>query len=352
MKSRNASSSRSGARRAPQSRSTRPTVRADQADGRGRTGSGKGPGGVASVIAQLRRIERDAGHGIVVLGSGQTLAVSNLDKPYFPREGITKGALMRYYARVSPALLPIIADRPLTMERHPEGVGGPRFFQHDPGEKVPDSVRVETLLDEDGGEERRLVGGELATLLYLVQLGTITLNAWHSRVDTPDNPDWSVLDLDPGPAVPFTRVVQVAQAVHEEASRRGLAAAAKTSGSRGLHLLVPMAEGATYDDSAALAESIAAAVVRRHPRLATVQRALDDRPKGTVYVDHMQNARGKTLASLWSVRARPGAPVSAPLTWRQVGPSLDPKRWTLETVPRQLSRLAARWREEFGAVGV
>jgi bifunctional non-homologous end joining protein LigD len=346
VKSRNASSSRAGARRAPQPRSTRSTVRGDRSDGLG-SGSGTGRGGVASVVAQLRRIERDAGHGILVLDNGRTLAVSNLDKAYFTREGITKGELMRYYARVSPVLLPLIADRPLTLERYPDGIGGPRFYQHDPGERVPEAVRVESLVDEHGEEERRLVGGELATLLYVVQLGAITLNAWHSRLDSPDNPDWAVLDLDPSPGVPFTRVVQVAQAVHEEVSRRGLVAAAKTSGSRGLHLLVPMADDASYDDSAALAESVAAAVARRHPRLATVQRALRDRPKGTVYVDHMQNARGKTLASLWSVRARPGAPVSAPLSWRQVGPSLDPKRWTVATVPRQLARLAARWRDEF-----
>jgi bifunctional non-homologous end joining protein LigD len=295
------------------------------------------------VLAQLRRIERESGHGILVLEEGRTLAVSNLDKPYFPREEITKGALMRYYARVSPVLLPVLADRPITLERWPDGVGGARFFQHDPGERVPDAVRVEVLEDEDGAEERRLVGGDLATLLYAVQLGAITVNAWHSRVETPDAPDWAVLDLDPGSAVPFARVVATAHAVHEEVARRGLDAVVKTSGSRGLHLLVPMEADASYDDAAALAEAIAGAVARRHPRLATVERSLEERPRGTVYVDHLQNARGKTLASVWSVRARAGAPVSTPLSWRQVAPTLDPKRWTVDTVPRQLSRIAARW---------
>jgi bifunctional non-homologous end joining protein LigD len=299
-----------------------------------------------SLLRQLARIEQDGGDGILVFAEGETLAVTSLGKEFFPGDGYTKGDMMRYYARVAPLLLPAIDGRPLALKRYPNGIGGPSFFQHDPGEGVPDVVRTEQVPTEDG-TELRLVGGDLATLLYTVQLGTVAVNAWHSRVGSLDSPDYAVLDLDPGAGVPFRRVMEVAAVVRAELERVRLHAVAKTSGATGLHVLVPLARRTTYEAAAALAEEVATRVTAARPDVATVERAIGARPPGSVYVDHMQNARGKTLASLWSVRARPGAPVSAPLSWRQVGPSLDPKRWTVATVPRQLARLAARWRDEF-----
>lgn len=335
---------------------TRSPSRSSASATRARTGSrprraGPAPASPDDVVAQLRRIERDGGDGILVLAEGATLAVSSLDRPYFPDDGITKGGLMRYYARVAPTLLPLLHGRPLALRRYPAGITGDAFFQHDPGDHVPDVVRTHPVRVEHGPEERRLVGGDpalatgqaLGTLLYTVQLGTITVNPWHSRVGTLDEPDYAVLDLDPGPAAPFPRTVEVARLVRDELARRGLVGVAKTSGSRGIHLLVPLPPDTSYDASARLAEEVASAVADRRPDVATVERSLARRAPDAVYVDHLQNAYGKTLASALAVRPRPGAPVSAPLSWRQLTPSLDPGRWTVATVPRQRRALEARW---------
>jgi len=198
---------------------------------------------------------------------------------------------------------------------------------------------------EAGGTEPRYVGGDLATLLETVQLGTIAVNPWHSRLGTFDSPDYCVLDLDPGPDAPFARVVQLALVIRDELETLALRSAVKTSGSRGVHILIPLPPHTRYDASAALAERIATRVARAHPAEATVERALGDRAPGQVYIDHMQNARGKTLASVFSARARPHATVSTPLSWRRLArPGFDPASYTVATVPRQLARLAARWR--------
>jgi bifunctional non-homologous end joining protein LigD len=297
----------------------------------------------SDVVEQLARIERDGGDGILRLEDGVTLAVSSLGKPFFPKEGVTKGGLMRYYARVAPVLLPAIAGRPLALKRYPDGITGASFYQHDPGERTPEGVRTATVHTELGRDELRLIGGDLATLLYTVQLGTIAVNAWHSRIGSIDTPDYTVLDLDPGPRVAFRKVVEVARLVRQELAALGLDGVPKTSGSRGIHILVPLPEGTSYETSAELAERVAMRVVAANPALATVERALASRPKGSVYVDHMQNAHGKTLASVFSARARAGALVSTPLSWRQVTPTLDPARFTVASVPRERARLGTRW---------
>ncbi|MFL5577657.1 MAG: non-homologous end-joining DNA ligase [Gemmatimonadaceae bacterium] len=298
----------------------------------------------ASLASQLARIERHGGDGILVFDGGATLAVSSLDKPFWPKEGITKGELMRYYVRVAPGILSAIDGRPLAMKRYPNGVEGHSFFQQSPGDHPPDAVRVQMVETEDEGEQPRLVGGDLPTLLYTVQLGAIAVNAWHSRVGTLDWPEYTILDLDPGARVPFRRVIQVAGWVREELDALGLAAVAKTSGSTGLHVVVPLPRRTTYDAAAAIAKRVAERVADAHPKEATVERAVGERPRGAVYVDHLQNARGKTLASVFSVRARPGATVSTPVSWRQLeGASFDPHALTIETVPRRLARARALW---------
>jgi bifunctional non-homologous end joining protein LigD len=303
-----------------------------------------------SVARQLSAIERAGGDGELRFPEGVTLPVTNLDKPFFPAVGLTKGGLMRYYARVAPVLLPAIDGRPLALKRYPGGVEGASFFQHDPGRSPPRGVRVAEVPVEHGGEEPRYVGGDLPTLLQTVQLGTIAVNAWHSRLGALDFPDYCVLDLDPGPEAPFARVVQVARWIGDELQALGLTARLKTSGSRGLHLLLSLPSGTSYDVSAALAERIAGRVAAAHPAEATVERSLRERAPGQVYVDHMQNARGKTLATVFSVRARAETVASAPVTWRQVKQSgFEATAFTVATVPRQLARLARRWHVEASA---
>lgn len=303
------------------------------------------------VVAQLARIERAGGDGELDLGRGRSLHVSSLDKPYFPEAGLTKGDLMRYYARVAPVLLPAIADRPLALKRYPEGAAGFSFFQQDPGAHVPDVVRVEQVDTEDKGREPRIVGGDLATLLYTVQIGTIAVNAWHSRMRSLDRPDYCVLDLDPGEGVPFSRIVQAALWVREEVRRLKLDGVAKTSGSRGIHVVIPLGTRATYDLSAEVAEEVAVAVARKHPEHATVERSLSARPRGTIYVDHLQNAYGKTVASVLSARAKPLATVSMPLPWRQLTVRLDPAAFTIETTPRRLGTAQGLWASVTGRGG-
>jgi bifunctional non-homologous end joining protein LigD len=315
-----------------------------------RSGAGADP--YAAAVSALDRIERDGGDGDLELPGGVTLHVTSLDKVYFPEHGYTKGDVMRFYARLAPALLPAIADRPLVLRRYPEGIDRPSFHQHDPGARTPSGVRVEKVVGEPGTPaERRLVGADparrpgeaLATLLYTVQLGTIPVNVWHSRVRSIASPDYAVLDLDPDEKAGFAGVLTVAKLVHATLVSRGLYSVPKTSGSRGLHMMIPLPRRSSFDDAAALAEEVATEVARAHPELATVERALDARPAGTVYVDHLQNAAGKTLAAVFAVRARPDATVSTPLTWRQVTRALRPERFTIASVARQRATLMARW---------
>jgi len=329
-------------RSAPKARSVGAT-RVSPPPSRSRRSSARGASSRAPIATQLTRIEQDGGDGTLVFPNGVTLSVSSLDKPFFAKPKLTKGDLMRYYVRVAPALLPLLKDRPLSLKRFPNGAMGMSFFQQNAGDSVPDGVRVADVEIEDGRVEPRFIGGDLPTLLHTVQLGTIAVNPWHSRLANLDRPDYAVLDLDPGPRVPFDRIVEVARLVRDELEARGLRGVPKTSGSRGIHIVIPLSRRADYDEAARLAEEVAAAVVDANPKIATIERSLKGRPAGSIYVDHMQNARGKTLASAFSARAKPDATVSTPLAWREVTPGLDPHAFTIETVPRRFARVRTLW---------
>jgi bifunctional non-homologous end joining protein LigD len=292
----------------------------------------------ADVESQLEAIERGTGEGELELGRGVTLRVSSLDKVYFPEAGVTKGALMRYYARVSPVLLPHIADRPLVLKRYPDGVGGPMFFQQDAGSHVPDGIRTKALPTEAKGIRQRLIGGDLVTLLYTVQLGAIEVHPWLSRVTDIDSADRCLIDLDPGDDVPFSAVVDLARDVLRITTDCGLSAGVKTSGSRGMHLVIALPPRTSYETSARLAMLIAQAVAAARPERATVERSIRARPKGTIYVDAMQNARGKSAVSVYSVRAKPGATVSAPVVARELTGRLRMEAFTVKTMPSRIAR--------------
>lgn len=298
--------------------------------------------GARSVLDQLTHIERSTGDGDVRFDDGRTLRVTSLDKLYFPRDGITKGALMRYYVGVSPLLLPIVADRPLGLKRYPEGITGHSFFQQN-ATKYPPVVRVERIKTETGVVAPRFVGGDLPTLLYLVQIGAIALHAWQSRVGSLDDADFSTIDLDPGEGVRFARVVELARVIGDVLRDRELNAAVKTSGSQGIHITIPLPPRTSYGESTALAHEIAEQVVAERPELATLERRIEDRPRGTIYVDVQQNARGKSVVSPYSVRARHGAPVSAPLRWPELTERLRLGRYTVRTMPRRLARVGDLW---------
>jgi bifunctional non-homologous end joining protein LigD len=250
---------------------------------------------------------------------------------------------MRYYARVAPALVPVMKGRPLVLKRSPDGIQGETFFQQKAPEHAPRVVRVETVESDDGEAQERVVGRDVATLLYTVQLGCISVDPWHSRVGSLDAADYTVLDLDPGPRAPFRRVVEVARWVKEELDALSLHGALKTSGSRGLHIVLPLPARTSYDVALLLAQLVATRVATAHPRVATVERSLSARPPTTVYVDYLQNAKGKSLAAAYCVRAKPGATVSTPLDWGELTPDLDPHAFTIETVPARLAKLGDIW---------
>jgi bifunctional non-homologous end joining protein LigD len=279
----------------------------------------------------------------VGLESGKSLEVSSLGKVFFPEDGYTKGDLMRYYTRVSPCILPAIADRPLVLKRFPNGITGPSFYQQNAPDEAPDVVRIETIRNEKNVEQRRIIGGDLATLLYTIQLGAISVDPWHARVGALEYADYTILDLDPGPRATFARVVEVARWVQDELEALGLSGSAKTSGSRGIHVHVPLPPRTSDETALLVAQLIATRVADAHPGEATIERSVKSRPPATVYVDYLQNIRAKTVAGVYSVRAKPGATVSTPVRWDEVVPSLDPRAFTIETVPQRLLRLGDLW---------
>jgi bifunctional non-homologous end joining protein LigD len=336
-----------GGRHAARGNAAAVTVRRG-ARARARPTSDLGPRPSDPITEQLAQIERGSGAGFLSFPDGHTLRVTSLDKVYFPRDRVTKGDLMRYYAQVAPVLMPILADRPLALKRYPEGIEGHSFFQQN-ATKYPAGVRVEKIHTETGVIAPRFIGGDLRTLLYLVQLGTISVHAWQSRVGSLDDADYSTIDLDPSDGVPFGRVVELARVLGDRIRAEGRSAALKTSGSRGIHIAIPLPPGTDFAASARLAEQFAAGVVAEHPRLATLERRIEDRPRGTIYLDVQQNARGKSVVSAYSVRARKGATVSAPIRWPELTGSLRLERFTVRTMPRRLARVGDLWEDALRA---
>ncbi len=279
----------------------------------------------------------------VVRKGRRELRLSNLDKVFWPDEGTTKGDLLDYYRAIAPVLVPHLRERPFTMRRYPDGIEGKAFFQKDAPSHMPEWIPTHRALvstrDKPGSRkwvEFPLVNDELA-LLWMANMGCIDMNTWYSRVDRPDRPDFVLFDLDPTPEVPWAQTVEVALLVRELLDGLGLASFPKTSGGKGFHVLVPLDRRSTYDDSRAFAEHVARAIARARPDLATTEWA-KSRRRG-VLIDANQNGEGKTIASAYSVRPRPGAPVSAPLSWDEVDPRrLDPAAFTMAAVLARVER--------------
>jgi bifunctional non-homologous end joining protein LigD len=275
-------------------------------------------------------------------------ALTNLDKLYWPEEGITKGDLIAYYREVAPVLLPYLHDRPQSLHRHPNGVGGKSFFQKDVSRQPPPAwVQTVDIPSESVGKELKyLLCQDEAALLYLVNLGCIELNPWNSRVGSLDRPDYLVIDLDPED-IPFARVIEAALAVRRTLEDAGAECLCKTSGKRGLHLFVPL--GARYDDEPArrFAEIVANLVNGQLPRTTSIVRSPAQR-QHRVYLDFLQNRRGQTLAAPYSARPFAGATVSTPLQWQEVKKGLDPARFTIHTLPRRIAKVGDLWTPVLG----
>jgi bifunctional non-homologous end joining protein LigD len=264
------------------------------------------------------------------------LKLSNLDKVFFPVEGIAKGDLLEYYRAVAPVLVPHLKHRPFTMVRWPDGIEGKRFFQKDAPSHMPEWIPTFRTLVSTRESPRKqkwvnfpVVNDELA-LLWMVNMGCIDMNAWYSRVDKPDRPDFVLFDLDPSPDVGFRETVQVALLVKQALDAFGLVGFPKTSSGEGMHVLVPVERRHTFDDTRQFAEIVAGAIARTNRGLATTEWTKSKR-RG-VLIDSNQNGEGKTIASAYSVRPRPGAPVSTPLRWEEVNEQLDPLSFTMGKV--------------------
>jgi bifunctional non-homologous end joining protein LigD len=289
---------------------------------------GAGQGG-PSVPSEIRRGKR-------------VVRLSNLDKPYWPDERITKGDLLRYYRAVAPALLPHIRDRPFTMKRYPDGWQGRPFFRKDVTDYAPAWVKRVTVSVTSRGhsQERRtiqvpVVNDELA-LLWMVNTGCIEVHTWYSRIDKLERPDRVIFDLDPSDDVGIAQAAEVALLVKRALDAFGLVSFPKTSGALGLHVLVPIERRHTYDDTRRFATEVARAIAGTHTDLVTTEWSKAKR-RG-VLIDASQNAKGKSIASVYSVRPMPGATVSTPLHWDEVNETLDPSIYTMEAVLDRLER--------------
>ena len=289
-------------------------------------------------VTEVRR-ERTPMPDVIRKGRRE-LRLSNLDKPFWPEEGITKGDLVAYYSDVAEVLVPHLRQRPFTMKRHPDGWQGKHFFQKQSPSHMPSWIRRIPLPASTREGERKiieyaLVDDELA-LLWMANMGCIDMHVWSSRVDRPEKPDWVMFDLDPSEDATFEDVVTVANLVKDTLDLLELEAFPKTSGSRGIHVLVPIARRHTHAEAREFAAIVAGALARAHPGLVTTEWAKQKR-RG-VLVDANQNGPGKTNASVYSVRPRAGAPVSTPLRWEEVVPGLDPAAFTMDAVLDRVAR--------------
>jgi bifunctional non-homologous end joining protein LigD len=267
--------------------------------------------------------------------------LTSAERVLFPDDGITKGDLFAYYREVAPALVPHLRDRPFTLKRYPHGIDGEVYFQKQLPRGAPSWIRTRrfTTHPREGGSREvdfALVDSPDA-VLWTVQVNCIDMNAWYSRVDHPDRPDYVVFDLDP-PDEPdgFEQAIEVARLVGELLEEVGLPGYPKTSGADGIHVLAPVKRRSTYKDTYAFAETTARLLERRHPGLVTTEWL--KRKRAGVLLDHRQNGWGKTIASVYSVRPRPGAPVSTPLRWEELRPGMRPTDFPMRVALERLER--------------
>ncbi|HTH30004.1 MAG TPA: non-homologous end-joining DNA ligase [Lacibacter sp.] len=264
------------------------------------------------------------------------VTISNSDKLFWPKEKYTKSDLVNYYDEMSRFVLPYLKNRPLSLKRNPDGILSQGFYHKDAGEKAPSYVDVfKQKSDSSNKVIDYIVCNNKATLLYVVNLGCIEMNPWNSTVKKPDNPDWMVIDIDPSEKNNFKQVVEVALKVKEVLDRAKVCCCCKTSGATGLHVYVPLKRAYETAEVKEFARLIALLVQQELPKTTTVERSINKR-NGRIYIDFLQNSKGQTLASAYSVRPVPGACVSTPLEWDEVNEELDPKAFTINTVPERV----------------
>ena len=301
-------------------------------------------GGPVVTVSEFLSLSRPKGDLILRVGR-EEVSLTSLDRIYWPDEKLTKFALLSFYLKVADYIMPFLKDRPAILQRYPRGINAPMFFQQDL-ESAPAFIKTARLINQEGRELDYAVYSTTASLLHFVNLGTIEQHQWHSTVKHLDKPDWIAIDLDPKKA-PWDNVLQVALVVKEVADEIGLQAFPKTSGSSGIHIYVPLKPTNQYEHVAEFAKLLAGEVAQRAPKISTVERTIAKRKSDQVYVDWMQNARGKSLASVFTARAKRGATVSMPLTWKQIEQGVKISDFTVKNVPALLKKNGDAWSEFF-----
>lgn len=273
--------------------------------------------------------------------SKRKLVFTSREKVFWPDEGYTKGDLIDYYQAIAPSILPYLAERPLVLDRYPDGIEGKSFYQKDASRFLPEWIRTVSIRSESGEQGPRdihyILCDDADTLAFLANLGVIPLHVWASRADALDLPDWAILDLDPKGA-PFSHVIEIARFLGDFCHEIGWTPFLKTSGGSGLHVLLPLGRRCGFEQARQLAEVIARHAAHHLPKIATIERNLAAR-RGRVYIDFLQNGRGKLIAAPFSARPRPGATVSTPLRWDELKSTLTPAKFTLRSVPRRVRTL-------------
>jgi bifunctional non-homologous end joining protein LigD len=293
-----------------------------------------------------------AGADDVELRAGRhSVELTNLRKIFWPETGYTKRDLLQYYADVSAALLPHLRDRAMVMKRYPNGIRGKWFFMKRTPAGHPEWLATCPIMHKSASLIAFPMVQDLASLLWVVNLGCIDLNPWYARCDDTDRPDYLHFDLDPGPGVPFARVRETALVVREALDSMRIPVLAKTSGSTGIHLYVPIVRGPTQKRVWGFAKSLAKRLERQHPGLITAEYLIADRPRGRVLVDYNQNAWGRTLASVYSVRPTEKATVSTPITWRELEGGVEVEAFRMDNVPARVRRLGDLWKSLLAARG-
>jgi bifunctional non-homologous end joining protein LigD len=283
--------------------------------------------------------------------NGRLVKLTNLRKVFWCDEGLRKGDLLRYYAEISTVLLPHLVDRAIVMKRYPNGATGPFFFQKRAPEPRPDWIETCSIKHTNSGVIDFPVVRDLATLLWIVNLGCIDLNPWYARCDDVYRPDFLHFDLDPVPDAGFDKVRQTALIVHQVLDVLKMPNFAKTTGSRGIHIYVPIVRGPVQKEVWTFAKRFSQNLAQLHPELITAEYRVAKRPKNHVLVDYNQNAWGRTLASVYSVRPKPRATVSTPVTWKEIEQAIETEDFRLDNVPRRVKEKGDLWKPLLQAKG-
>ena len=281
---------------------------------------------------------------VILRVDGRDVRLTNLRKPFWPELGITKGGLLQYYADVAPVLLPHIRDRAMVMKRYPHGAAGEFFFMKRAPSPRPDWIRTCAIDHGSKGVIDFPVIDDVPALLWVVNLGCIDLNQWYATCDNVDVPDYLHFDLDPGEGATFAQVRQTALIVREALETLGMKPLVKTSGSKGLHVYVPIVRGPDQKQVWTFAKALAVELASRHPKLMTSEYRVANRPRARVLVDYNQNRWGATLASIYSVRPRPLATVSTPLEWTEVEGGARTEDFTMATVRARIAKKGDLWK--------